>query len=122
MKTIFYILAALFFSAGAILVPSHAIANQQKIIWSCSKHTGSKSVLWLVEHGDNSYVKVFDQRIKADYGMDGLSKRWDFGLQKDGVYDFAVILAPDLKAIYYDFSTSKDGTAKGRDLYYCKRG
>ena len=94
----------------------------QKVIWSCAKYTGSNNVLWLVEDGDDSYVKVFEDRIKADYRLDGLNKRWDFGLQPNNRYSFAIVLEPDLSARYYDFSLSDDGTAKASQTYRCKKG
>jgi len=48
--------------------------------------------------------------IKAHYYRDGLNRRWDWGL-------YSVIIKPDGTCLYYDFSTSKDGTAKPRDFY-----
>ncbi len=95
---ILVISALLVISAGA------EAGEAKKIIWSCKEEPyGSENILWLVEWGENSYIKVFDERISASYSMDGLDKRWDWGLEADG-YDYAITLGPDRIANHYDFS------------------
>lgn len=44
---------------------------------------------------------------------DGLHYRWDWG--KDNEYSF--VIKTDGVGLYYDFSSSKDGTAKPREVY-----
>nr|CAS02362.1 putative integron gene cassette protein [uncultured bacterium] len=51
------------------------------IIWSCKKEYGKDNVLWLVEWGDNIYIKVFDQRIPASYSIFRFGRsvgNWEF--------------------------------------------
>ena len=46
----------------------------------------------------------------AQYSRRGLDLRWDWE-------DYTILIKPDGTCLYYDFSTSKDGTAKPRDIY-----
>ena len=96
-------------------------AEDGKVIWSCKQPYGKENILWLVEWGDKSYIKVFDERIQAKYTMDGLRKRWNWELGEDSTYVYAITLAPDLYASYYDFSLSKDGTATAKEKYICSK-
>ena len=53
----------------------------------------------------------------ADYGIEGINRRWDFG---DGRY--AVILQPDGAGRYYDFTfAGDDGKAEQRNAFQCER-
>ena len=121
-----------FFMCGAAFVLTNLITatvfagdtgnEDSKIIWSCKKGYGTENVLWLVEWEAKSYVKVFDERIPARYTMDGLEKRWNWGLDKtDFTYDYAITLSPDRIAKYYDFTLSKDGTASHQAAYKCTK-
>ena len=52
----------------------------------------------------------------ADYGTEGINRRWDFD---DGRYAF--ILQPDGVARYYDFAfAGDDGKAEQRDAFQCE--
>lgn len=103
----------------AVSLASVAEDASKKKIWSCSVMYTSENVLWLVEWGDKSYVKVFDERIPAEYRMKGLDKRWNWGLNSNNTFDYAITMSPDKNASYYDFSASKDGTAQPRETYRC---
>lgn len=96
--------------------------ENKKVVWSCKKHYEKENILWLVEWEDQSYIKVFDERISAQFKMSGLEKRWNWGIDKDDTYMYAITLGADLSASYYDFSTSKDGTASPKERYKCSRG
>ncbi len=109
-----------------ILVPFVVNASDnkyepKKTVWSCKIPYTKDNVLWLVEWGRKSYVKVFDDRIPAKYSLDGLEKRWDWGLDSDNSYNYAVTLKPDLKASYYDFSSAKNNTANSKQVYKCSK-
>jgi hypothetical protein len=104
-----------------LLAEARRRQQQEKVIWSCRTY-GSKNTLWLVEWADKSYIKVFDERIKASFSMRGLNKRWDWGLdESDNTYNYAITLSPDMKASYYDFSTSTTGKSIPREEYFCKK-
>ncbi|WP_426415226.1 hypothetical protein [Aestuariirhabdus sp. LZHN29] len=115
LSSIIFLLSMAFFG--------NAESNEpKKVIWSCKKPYGKENILWLVEWGSKSYIKVFDQRIAARYGMDGLEKRWDWGLDDtDLTYDYAITLEPDLSAQYFDFASSDNGRAKAREVYKCSK-
>lgn len=55
---------------------------------------------------------------EAYFSRDGLNLRWDWGSNGYGTsYKYSFVIEPDGTGLYYDFSTSKDGTAKPRDVY-----
>ena len=121
-------LLILFISALLAISASAETGEAKKIIWSCKERLfGDENILWLVEWGEKSYIKVFDERIPADYEMDGLEKRWNWGLgswdwgEMGSTYTYAITLGPDRIAGYYDFSTSKDGVAESREQYRCTK-
>lgn len=99
---------------------TNAADTSKKTIWSCGKSSTSPRVLHLVQWGADSYVKVFDDRIKAHYYRDGLDKRWDWGLDGD-TYKYALVLTAELTAKYYDFSLSEDGRSTYNRKYYCRK-
>ena len=107
--------------AGTIFTSNVLAEEDKKVIWSCKQPYGKENILWLVEWKGKSYIKVFDERIPAKYNMDGLEKRWNWGLGEDYIYTYAITLGPDRYASYYDFSISKDGTAKAREKYKCSK-
>ena len=54
------------------------------------------------------------------FSRQGLNLRWDWGsYNRDGSdkYRYSFIIEPDGSGLYYDFSTSTDGTAKARQFY-----
>ena len=54
----------------------------------------------------------------AFFSRQGLDLRWNWGFN-GSIYDFnySFIIRPDGTGLYYDFSTSTDGTAKPRGIY-----
>ncbi len=54
--------------------------------------------------------------VKAHFSRDGLDLRWDWGLKR-GEYLYSFVIQPDGTGLYYDFSTSRNGTAKPREIY-----
>lgn len=103
------------------MVSGPAKAETNKTIWSCKAPYTQDNILWLVEWGGKSYVKVFGERLPARYSMQGLAKRWDWGADGKNGYNYAVVLEPKLTASYYNFSTSKDGTANSSATYKCSK-
>lgn len=112
---------SLAFLAGFNYSFSAVAEENEKVIWSCKQSYGKENILWLVEWGEKSYIKVFDERILAKYKMDGLEKRWNWGSEEGFTYTYAITLGPDRYASYYDFSTSKDGTAIPSEKYKCSK-
>ena len=113
----------LVFSFLVLAFANIARAGEDKVIWSCKKPYGKENILWLVEWGGQSYIKVFDERIPATYEMSGLTKRWNWDLDGDDhTYKYAITLGADMVAKYFDFTTSSDGTATSKATYNCKKG
>jgi hypothetical protein len=99
-----------------------SITENTKIIWSCKEYSGTEDILWLVEWESKSYIKVFNERIPASHLMEGLKKRWNWGLDSnDSTYNYAIVLGPDKVAAYYEFKLSKDGTAEPSKAYKCEK-
>lgn len=58
----------------------------------------------------------------AYFSRQGLDLRWDWGSYispKNGesAFRYAFVIEPDSTGLYYDFSTSTDGTSKPRGIY-----
>ena len=54
----------------------------------------------------------------ANYSRRGMDLRWDWGSNGYGTnYKYAFVIEPDGTGLYYDFSTSQDGTAKPKGIY-----
>lgn len=57
---------------------------------------------------------------EAYFSRQGLDLRWDWGnYERDGEskFRYSFVIEADGTGLYYDFSTSKDGTAKPRGIY-----
>lgn len=69
---------------------------------------------------DFGEVSVAGVSYLASFEIAGLNRRWDFGGNEssDG-YPYAFVIKPDGTGLYFDFSTSSDGTAKASDLFRC---
>ena len=65
-------------------------------------------------------VSVAGTTYSTSFRIAGLNRRWDFGSDesRDG-YPYAFVIEPDGTGLYFDFSTSTDGTAKPRDFFEC---
>lgn len=51
-----------------------------------------------------------------------LDLRWDWGSNGYGTsYKYSFVIEPDGTGLYYDFSASKDGTAKPRGIYKVRK-
>ena len=106
-----------------IVFAEDSISENTKIIWSCKEHSsGTENILWLVEWGSKSYIKVFNERIPANYSMEGLGKRWDWGLDSNNsTYNYTIILNLDKVAAHYKFKFSKDEIVKPSEFYKCEK-
>ena len=70
---------------------------------------GTVQLLGLVEHD-------------ARFGIVGLNRRWDFSVDEEGTYDFAIVIEPNGDGSYYDFSVVPTGERTGPiQLYSCER-
>lgn len=126
MKRI-YSIAVLF----AALIPNGAYAESKEpeIIeaWECFDNVILQGIPILktgIYAGMKNGIIVLNELTTyyTSFEIKGIQRRWDFGLTKDGNYDYAITINPDGFAQYYDFSKTKIGTnIKPNVLFYCKR-
>ncbi|MCX2982241.1 hypothetical protein EYC98_15370 [Halieaceae bacterium IMCC14734] len=60
----------------------------------------------------------------AFYSREGLDQNWYWGSlgEEDQKYRYAIVIKPDGKGLYYDFSTAKDGVKnRADDVFKCSR-
>ena len=68
--------------------------------------------------GEVSVVGAAD--YPAVFRITGFDRRWDFGcVEWKGSYPYAFTIDPSGSGLYYDFTTSTDGTAKPGDFFDC---
>ena len=95
--------------------------------WQCFamndyNKTTTLSTLTRVKSGSEEFGEVAFASVThpALFRIAGLNRRWDFGYNesKDG-FHYAFVIKPDGTGLYYDFSTSSDGTAKASHEFHC---
>lgn len=73
------------------------------------------------EDGETGTIKVAGVTHQAKYHVEGFDRRWDFELQEDGTFDYALVLKVSGVATYYDFSSAEAGEPiSGSQLFVCK--
>ena len=82
--------------------------------WVCSSNA---SEITLIENGLNSYILMDDLQIPAIANLDGLDRRWDWGLDGKGS-KYAVVLNPNGYAGYYEFENND--SSKANVMFNCK--
>lgn len=65
-------------------------------------------------------VAVAGAKHPAVFKMEGLNRRWNFGLTMNLDLPYAVIIKPDGTGLYYDFTPSTDGRAEASDFFDCR--
>ena len=111
-------LLLLFFGLGA----GNSAAGEKQI-WECrTGNAGSAPILHLVEWDSRSYVKFASARLSAKYEMGDDTQGWYFNNDGRGYYRYGVVLQPDGKAWYHDFSeTDEDGLSAPLDYFLCSK-
>lgn len=66
-------------------------------------------------------VSVAGTAHTAAFEVQGLNRRWDFGLDDDGTFDYMFLIEPGGTGLYYDFSRSTDGTARPSQRFGCEQ-
>lgn len=91
--------------------------------WDCYTGYGSSRALAvsLLAWPDKGAGKVYAAGIEqqASYKVQGLSRRWNFGLTEDDDYIYAVIIDLEGDGLYYDFTLSD--RAKPKTLMKCSK-
>ena len=88
--------------------------------WYCVDYVYGRNVLvevgYFYKNGNQYGFVLYDGGYVGElayFSRDGLNYRWDWGTNTQ----YSFVIKPDGTGLYYDFSTSKDGTAKPRDVY-----
>ena len=82
----------------AVSVPTHAAQDME--MWGCAPLGERRTVLFAVDRGSRSYVKIGGQRATARVSTEEAGKRWTWG-------NNAIVLASDNNADYYEGNTVK---------------
>ncbi len=88
------------------------IAAAEKKVWACKAYGDSSEDLHLVQWGERSYVKLYEDRIWGTHYPEGDDLRWDFGHQRGGYAAFSAILKPSGELDYYDFRAVGSGSTE----------
>ncbi|MCZ6644240.1 MAG: hypothetical protein O7F71_21905 [Gammaproteobacteria bacterium] len=95
----------LMFVLLAVAVPAHSAQDME--MWGCAPLGERRTVLFIVDRGSRSYVKVGGQRAPARVAVEDGGKRWSWGGN-------SILLLENSRADYYE-----SGEVKGR--FQCKR-
>ena len=98
-----------------------AVAGE-RIIWECrTSNPTAQPILYLVEWDSRSYVKFSYQRFAAQYQAAEEQHAWYWHNDGSGYYRYGLILGPDGKAWYHDFSQAGDDEeSQPLDYFLCK--
>lgn len=94
--------------------------------WSCFEQWGDRSTTLFAltrYKGRKGRVDVAGVSHEAVFSVAGLNRRWEWGeLTADGSYRYAVVLEPNSRAAYTDFTFADEkGNAKPSRYYSCER-
>ncbi len=92
--------------------------------WRCFDTTDfnrTSVLLTLTRLENGGEVSVAGTTHTAAFEVQGLNRRWDFGPDDDGRYDYMFLIEPDGTGLYYDFSRSTDGTASPSQRFNCEQ-
>ena len=106
----------------------HDVGNGGEKIWNCHSIEHEirrrafgekpKKILTLTAVGDSGAVYVSNMRWHASYSVQGTDRRWDFG--PDGSV-YAIVMDPDGKAGYYDFTGRRGERIHPKQTYQCQQ-
>lgn len=92
-------------------------------MWRCFDETDFNHrnvLLTLTRLESNGEVSVAGTTHAAEFQVQGLNRRRDFGLDDDGTFDYMFLVEPGGAGLYYDFSRSTDGTARPSQRFRCE--
>ncbi len=90
----------LLFVLFAVSVPAHSAADGMEM-WGCSPLGERRTVLFVVDRGSRSYVKIGGQRATARVTPEDEGKRWSWG------NNTIVLSIKTSKADYFESGTLK---------------
>ncbi len=116
--------AALGRTAPTHTLPSSPEPDEPKEMWRCFDETDFNHrnvLLTLTRLESNGEVSVAGTTHAAEFQVQGLNRRWDFGPDDDGTFDYMFLIEPGGTGLYYDFSRSTDGTARPSQRFRCEQ-
>ena len=94
-------------------------------VWSCFEQWGDRSTTLFAltrYEGRKGRVDVAGASHEAVFSVAGLNRRWEWGeLTAEGAYRYAVVLEPNSRAAYTDFTFAEKGNAEPSRYYSCER-
>ena len=121
------------------LVTGSATANAAEELWECFcsrsifSSCNSDDVVTLTANRTDrtGVVQLGDISHDTRFYIDGFDRRWDWGFEKGnslwdqirgaGAYKYAFAIRTNKEGLYFNFKTSKDGTALPRAKYDCEK-
>ncbi|MDL1870125.1 hypothetical protein FBQ98_11945 [Gammaproteobacteria bacterium PRO6] len=91
-------------------------------VWECAEYYQRSEILVTatVDEGRTSgSILVAGVKHNAQFEVKGFDRRWDFGLARDGTFDYAFIISPNGDGRYYDFSHKSE--AKPGQFMNCRQ-
>ncbi len=91
--------------------------------WRCFDKTDLSRrtpLVTLARLGKRGGVSVAGVDYSTDFRVEGLDRRWNFGEYEDG-WPYALLIKPNGSGLYFDFSSSDDGTAKPSQFFECEQ-
>ena len=79
--------------------------------WSCrGRHGGSGTLLSVTVHESrlSGEVHVAGETQPAMFHVAGIDRRWDWGADHDGKYQYALVIMPNGDGAYLDFSSKSE--------------
>ena len=72
--------------------------------------------------GETGEITAAGQTHWAAYSVSGFDRRWDFGIELDGTFSYALKMEPSGETRYYDFSNAEIGESVPVDqFFFCRQ-
>jgi hypothetical protein len=95
--------------------------TDERTIWGCrtANPDAVEPVLYLVEWGEQSYVKVSYMRFAGYFHADADQRAWYWHNDGSGYYRYGLILGSDGKAWYHEFGAADSADSQPLDYFLC---
>lgn len=116
-----------FLWACLLIIASYTtVANEETIdTWTCTESSYTTEVLvTAVSYMPSGYgdIDVAGINHKGFYRVDGFDRRWNFGLNEDGSFDYSFFIDPKGFGRYSNFSSVEAGeTVMPSQFFHCNK-
>ncbi len=103
--------------------PVSPVPNTWSERWECYDYFRSRKLGTLTadRYGASGTVDFDGIVASTQFAIEGIGRRWDWGLGTDGTYNYAIVVSADGTGKFYNFRGSNDGLAKPSDVFKCTR-